>query len=156
MAELEPRVLATLECLSRALARASDPWWIIGSVAVALHLYQENSGGDPGEIADVDVILSRHDLDALYQRLPLKDEREGGKAQFLSERFGRWDEPPLGVEFMAGFTMLEDGEWRPVVPQTRQAIALGGHTLFVPEREEMIALLHRFGRDKDLTRAATL
>lgn len=150
MANLDPQVLATLERIARALAQANDPWWIIGSVAVAMH------GGDPGEIADVDVILSQHDLDALYQRLPLKDEREGGKAQFLSERFGRWDEPPLGVEFMAGFTMLEDGEWRPVVPQTRQAIALGGHTSFFPEREEMIALLHRFGRDKDLARAASL
>lgn len=123
---------------------------MIGSVAVKLH------SGDPGTIADVDVIVSRRDLDALYQRLPLTDTREAGKPMFLSDRFGRWAEPPLNVEFMAGLTLSEDGEWHPVQPQTRQGFDVAGARLFAPEREELIALLRRFGRDKDLARAASL
>jgi hypothetical protein len=136
--------------LAEAMAGTQDDWWIIGSVAVALH------GGDPGVIADVDVILSRRDLDALYTHLPLVDEREEGKAEFLSQRFGRWRDPPLSVEFMADFSMLEGGEWRAVLPQTRARFDLEAGAVFTPERAELIALLHRFGREKDLARAASI
>ena len=151
-----PALAASLEQLAEAMEIARDPWWIIGSAAVALHLDQENLGGDPGEIADIDVILSVRDLDALYARLPLTDTREEGKAEFLSQRFGRWEGPPLSVEFMADFAMFEQGEWRPVQPRTRARFDLEAGTIFTPERAELIALLHRFGRDKDLTRAASL
>jgi hypothetical protein len=136
--------------LAGQLATAQDPWWLIGSAAVKLH------GGDPGTIADVDVIVSRRDLDALYQRLPLTDTPDAGKPMFLSQRFGRWADPPLHVEFMAGLTLREDDEWHPVQPQTRQDFDIGGTIVFAPEREELIALLRRFGRDKDLARAASL
>ncbi|MEM7666216.1 MAG: hypothetical protein AAF250_10215 [Pseudomonadota bacterium] len=136
--------------MAEKLREGNDPWWIIGSAAVALH------GGDPGVIADIDVITSRRDLDALFKRLPLTDTPETGKAIFRSERFGRWSEPDLDVEFMAGLKVRVKDIWLPVEPQTRQAFDIGGATVFASEREELIAMLHLFGREKDLRRAATL
>ncbi len=129
---------------------ADDPWWVIGSTAVALH------GGDPGTIADVDVITSRRDLDRLYEKLPLTDDPDTTKDFFRSERFGRWSEPVLDVEFMTGLEVRVDGVWHKVEPRTRQAFDVGGATVYVPEREELIAMLHQFGRERDLRRAATL
>ncbi len=127
-----------------------DPWWVIGSAAVALH------GDDPGEVADIDVIVSRRDLDALYERLPLSNTPDMTKSMFRSERFGLWSEPDVPVEFMAGLEIQVGGNWLPVEPRTRQAVSLGEHAAFVPEREELVAILHQFGRPKDLARAATL
>ncbi|MEM8724505.1 MAG: hypothetical protein AAGE86_03190 [Pseudomonadota bacterium] len=150
IAEIDHEVLATLRRVSRLLEAADDPWWIIGSAAVALH------GGDPGKIADIDVITSRRDLDWLYEKLSLTDTPEAGKPMFLSERFGRWSESNLDVEFMTGLEVRVDGVWHRVEPQTQQAIQIGKAHVFVPEREELIAMLQMFGRDKDLRRAATL
>ena len=150
MADLEPPTHNSLIGVAEQLRDAQDPWWIIGSVAVALH------GGNPGTIADIDVITSRRDLDTLYERLPLTATPDTSKDFFLSERFGRWSEPELDVEFMTGLTVRVDGVWYPVEPQTRQAFDLGGATVYAPEREELIAMLHQFGREKDLRRAATI
>lgn len=145
------RVLAQqLVTLAEALSETRDPWWIIGSAAVALH------GGDPGTIADIDVITSRRDLDALYERLALTHTPEEGKPMFVSERFGRWSRHQLDVEFMAGLTVRVDGIWHPVEPLTRQAFDVGRAVVFAPERAEMIAMLEQFGREKDLRRAASL
>jgi hypothetical protein len=152
----DPDLVATLLALAQVMERASDDWWIIGSAAVALHLCDKDLGGDPGQIGDVDVIVSRRDLDALYAALPLTNTPETGKPMFVSERFGRWSEPPLDVEFMAGLKLRVGDDWQAVQPQTRKAIMLGEHALHVPERGELIAILHSFGREKDRRRAATL
>ncbi len=150
MAEIEHEVLATLRRVSQELLAADDPWWVIGSAAVALH------GGDPGTIADIDVIVSRRDLDWLYEKLPLTNDPDTTKDFFRSERFGRWSETDLDVEFMTGLEVRVDGDWHRVEPQTRQAIQIGKAHVFVPERKELIAMLQMFGREKGLRRAATL
>ena len=152
----DPDLVATLQALAKVMQDTRDDWWIIGSAAVALHLCEKDLGGDPGTVADVDVITSRRDLDGLYEALPLTDSPEDGKPMFLSEKFGRWSEPPLDVEFMTGLKLRVGNEWEPVQPQTRTAIALGENTLYVPDRQELIAILHGFGREKDLRRAASL
>lgn len=136
--------------LADAMADAKDDWWIIGSGAVALH------GADPGPMSDIDVLLSIRDLEALYEGLPLSDTRDSRKGQFLSQRFGVWSEPPMPVEFMAGFSQKIDGLWREVKLNTRERIRMGDRNLFVPEKSELISLLLQFGRPKDLMRAATL
>ncbi|MEO1047516.1 MAG: hypothetical protein AAFW59_04230 [Pseudomonadota bacterium] len=150
MPDLNSDLTATLRAVAETLSTAQDPWWVIGSSAVALH------GGEPGVVADVDVITSRRDLDDLYTRLPLTNTPEEGKAMFTSERFGRWSENPLDVEFMAHLKLRVGKDWQPVEPQSREAIQLDERTLYVPEKSELIAILHRFGREKDLRRAATL
>ncbi|MEL7217846.1 MAG: hypothetical protein AAGK01_05385, partial [Pseudomonadota bacterium] len=93
-----------------------------------------------------------------FERLPLKDTPDTTKTIFQSERFGLWlqQKPHLDVEFMAGLTVRSDGQWRPVVLQTRQAIQIGKGHVFVPERDELIGILQQFGREKDLRRAASL
>jgi len=75
---------------------------------------------------------------------------------FRSERFGRWSEPELDVEFMTSLEVRVDDVWHRVELQTRQAVQIGKTHVFLPERGELIAILQMFGRDKDLRRAATL
>ena len=143
-------ILPVLRRAARELLAAQDPWWVIGSAAVALH------GGHPGAIADIDVMTSRRDLDALYERLPLTNTPDTCKDFFRSERFGRWSEPELDVEFMAALEVKVGDVWHRVEPQSRQAVQIGKGHVFIPEREELVAMLQLFGRDKDLRRAASL
>ncbi|XUU59785.1 hypothetical protein ACRAQ6_09405 [Erythrobacter sp. HA6-11] len=141
---------STLALVAKEMAMARDPWWIIGSAAVVLH------GGDPGHIADVDVLVSRRDLEELYTTLPLLNSPDGAKRMFRSELFGLWQEPPVEVEFMAGLEVSTNDRWEPVRPMSRMAVQCGEIALFVPDKAELIAILKAFGRPKDLQRAATL
>lgn len=141
---------ATLLALAPALAEARHPWWILGSAAVLLH------GADPDGLGDVDVLLDRRDCEAVFARLRLPVKPGQADDRFRSEVFHRWNGSLLPVELFAGFCLREAGEWRECSPQTRIAVTLGGAAAFVPERAELVALLHRFGRPKDLARAALL
>ena len=47
----------TLGMLAQAAARAAEPWWIIGSTAVALH------GGAVARVKDVDLMMSPGDAE---------------------------------------------------------------------------------------------
>lgn len=132
------------------MARAEDPWWIIGSAAVALH------GRDPGGIADLDVVLSVRDAENLLEPRGVVPEARPPHPQFHSPWFARWDGTPLPTEFMAGFTLCEEGAWRPVTFTTRETVRVGEANLFVPSRDELRALMLRFGRGKDLQRTAAL
>jgi len=62
----------------------------------------------------------------------------------------------IATSIMGGLRVADQLGWSDVRPATRVAIALGGETLFVPARDEMIAILARFGRDKDRERALIL
>ena len=127
------------------MAAAREPWWVIGSAALALH------GVDPGEIADVDVLLGARDARTLFDSLGLNSDPRPDD-RFRSDLFARWEEPPLAVEFMAGFAVCERGDWMPVEPVTRDAVTVGDGTLYVPALLELRMLFERFGRDKDLDR----
>lgn len=132
------------------MARAKGDWWIIGSAAVALH------GRDPGGIADIDVMLGEADAEALLEPRAILPEAKPPHPQFHSRWFARWDGTPVPTEFMAGFELLERGIWTPVTFATRERVELDGRALFVPSRDELRALFLRFGRGKDLQRAAAL
>lgn len=140
----------SLARLADAIGDARDPWWIIGSAAVQL------LGGEPGRIADIDVILSHSDLEHLYHKLPLKTDPDANKPMFSSAMFGRWSEPALDVEFMTGLKVRVEGRWLDVNPRTRRSVTLADCELFVPQVDELVSILHQFGREKDLRRAATL
>ena len=60
------------------------------------------------------------------------------------------------LEIMAGFAIAGPQGWWPVQPETREAIAVRDTMLFVPARSELVTLLRRMGRPKDLRRAAAL
>lgn len=129
---------------------AQRPWWIISSAAAALH----------GEVtqppADVDVLIAPEDALSIARQLELQAAPGIPCERFHSEIFIRWEGLPLPVEFMAGFHLHEQGQWRPVQPSSRQPVNVAGVTLHIPDRSELIRLLRRFGRDKDLVRAQRL
>lgn len=129
------------------MASALEPWWIIGSAAVALH------GADPGSIDDIDIVLSVADAERVLPGIGVALTPGGSDGQFRSAIYNRWTKPAHPAEFMAGFELCEDGSWSPVTFATRVEIRPG---IVVPSRDELHALLLRFGRPKDLRRAASL
>ena len=129
------------------MAPASDPWWIIGSAAVALH------GADPGNIDDIDVVLSVADAGRVLPAIGVALTPGSSDGQFRSAIYNCWAVPVHPAEFMAGFELCEEGAWSPVGFATREEVRPG---IFVPSHGELHALLLRFGRPKDLRRAASL
>jgi hypothetical protein len=123
-----------------AARAARDPWWIIGSAAMALH------GVEGLEVGDIDLLASRRDAAALLGAKGGAPGEPGGR--FRSDIFGRWRAGAYSVDVMGGFRF--DG--RELVPRTR--VERGG--LFVPAVEELIAMCETFGRPKDAERAARL
>jgi hypothetical protein len=87
---------------------------------------------------------------ALVSQSPQADSR------FHSALFQQWLGGCLPVELFAGFAVLEKKAWQQVVLRSRQAIPVADFTVFVPEKAELITIMRRFGRPKDLGRIATL
>lgn len=143
---MSPPLAASLTMLARVMADAREPWWIIGSAAVILH-------GADTEASDIDVLLGVAGANDLDVRLGLGLRGGRGSALFRSERYGRWSEPLLPVEFMAGLAVRGGAT---LVPRTRVPIAVGDAVVHVPDRREMIAILELFGRPKDRARADLL
>ncbi|MFL6857984.1 MAG: hypothetical protein ACJ8EB_08765 [Allosphingosinicella sp.] len=126
--------------MREAAGAARDPWWIIGSAAMALH------GVEGLQVGDIDLLTSRRDAAALLGAKGGEPGEPGGR--FRSDIFGRWRAGAYGVDVMGGFRF--DG--RELVPRTR--VARGG--LFVPAVEELIAMCETFERPKDAERATRL
>jgi hypothetical protein len=147
---LGPDLERTLTMIAEVAAQAAEPWWIIGSAAVALH------GAPVAGIRDVDVLMERRDAERLLDKLGLSREHRSSDPQFRSELFATWRDPPLPVEIFAGFCLARGDGWRPVHLQSRQAIRLGSGDVFVPSAPELHRLLLSFGRPKDLERARVL
>lgn len=136
--------------IAGAMTGADDHWWIIGSAAIVIH------GRSMGEIKDVDLLLSVRDAEALLCRVGEVPRRGEPSDRFRSLVFGTWREPPIPVEIMGGFSLATPGGWKKVAPATRQLVSIAGVSVFVPSANEMVTLLHSFGRPKDLDRAAKL
>ncbi|WP_375381144.1 hypothetical protein [uncultured Sphingomonas sp.] len=144
-----------LKAVAQAAGSARDPWWIIGSASLALHAI------DPGPIGDIDLLMSGRDAAVLLKARHVPVAPGVPTSRFRSAVFGRWTASGLTIEVMAGFEARDAGpqdatHWRPVLPQTRERIVVGGEALFVPSRRELAALFRRFGRAKDIARAAVL
>ncbi|RYY26353.1 MAG: hypothetical protein EOP62_10550 [Sphingomonadales bacterium] len=121
---------------------ARDDWWIIGSAAVALH------GGNPVDARDVDVLLTVADARRILPGIGVALTPGVADSRFRSDFYCAWGAPPVPVDFMAGFHVYGEA----LVPATR----LGMAGVFVPSREELLAMLRHFGRPKDLARARLL
>jgi hypothetical protein len=145
-----PGLRQSLEQAAALAAEASDPWWIIGSAAVWLH------GGDVGRVKDIDLMMSSRDAESFLRRAGVEPKRGKASDRFRSTVFAVWSSPPVPVEVFGGFELATDGGWRPVVLATRQAISVGHSQVFVPSADELVRLLHAFGRAKDLERVAVL
>ncbi|MEH3104079.1 MAG: hypothetical protein PGN12_09265 [Sphingomonas phyllosphaerae] len=136
---------AALVQVATALRDARDPWWVIGSAAVRLH------GGDTS-VADIDVLTSAQDAERLLETWAGAATIGGASDRFRSHPFARLDGAALPVEVMADLELRTESGWQRVRPLTR--VARGD--VFVPDRDELRAILRAFGRGKDLARAALL
>jgi len=72
--------------------------------------------------------------------------------RFRSRPFARLEGAALPIEIMAALEVRDGADWRAVWPRSR--VLRGG--MPVPTREELVAILHLFGREKDRRRAALL
>lgn len=141
-ADVAKDLSATLLQIASAMSRVGSPWWIIGSAAVLLH-------GIETSVADVDVLCGDEvDARALIAVIGGRVIESDGDPVFRSTVFGRTTMTPIPVEIMVGLHVrgepirLTAREWRHGAP--------------VPSRNELIVLLERFGREKDIARAALL
>ena len=138
-------VAIALAAVAEEMRLARDPWWVIGSAAVALH-------GAVTDVADVDLLVSERDALALIGRLGLLAERLDPHPLFRSQVFARWRRSDREVEIMGGLAVAVEGAWQPVLPASRMTI--GG--VSVPDRRELSHILATFGREKDLERRRLL
>jgi hypothetical protein len=142
---IDEEVASALAAVAAAMRESRDPWWVIGSAAVALH-------GADTDVADIDLLGSERDAAALIAQLGLTVERLDPHPLFRSRIFARWRRADRDVEIMGGFAVADGPDWQSVEPATR--VLRGG--VFVPDRTELIAILARFGRPKDLARRRML
>jgi hypothetical protein len=147
---LDSSLAAALAEVADGAAPALDPWWVIGSAAAALH------GAEVGPVGDIDLLMSRRDAGRLLRSRGLTPAPGAPSDRFRSATFGRFEAGSLEVEVMGGLHLREGLGWRALRLRGRQAVRVAGHSLYVPPRAELIALLRRFGRAKDLARAAAL
>jgi len=129
---------------------ATEPWWIISSAAAALH------GADVSDVADVDLLMSVNDACRVLALIGIAPRAGTASPLFKSEVFGLWRDPPLPVEIMGGFQVATSAGWRRVRPLSRECVAVDGHALHIPSKEELIGLYRVFGRPKDLQRVLLL
>jgi hypothetical protein len=147
---LPDAAIATLAAFIDRLAIIRDPWWLIGGAAVALQ------GVPIDPLADIDVIMSKQDAGKVLSDLGIAPERPGGSELFRSAVFGRWLALPIPVDIMGDFEVRTPEGWVRVAPRTREPVIIDGRIAYVPARQELIAILRRFGRPKDLERARRL
>lgn len=147
--ELDRALAAHLADIGRELAGCAEPWWLIGSAAMAVH-------GAPVAVHDIDLLLAPTDARALLQRRGVPVEPGAASALFRSDIFATWEAPPYRIELFAGFHVREGQGWRELVPETREARAVNGVALFLPAVPELIAWGRLFGRPKDREREPLL
>jgi len=128
-----------------------DPWVVIGSAAACLV-------GAGVSVADLDVLTSVRDADALRHRWQLQHDtahRLDGEERFRSH-FARYRFPGLPVEVMGGLEVFGLDGWRPLRIDRIVRVSIAGLSVPVPAIAEQIRVLDSFGRPKDRARIAVL
>lgn len=130
---------------------ARDPWWIIGSMAMRLL-------GVETEVADIDVLTSTIDADALRDVWADRHVEVGARAgdQHFRSRFSRYAFQPLALEVMGDLEVNGADGWQAVCIEHTRYIQLGGYPLPIPTLPEQERLLECFDRPKDHVRLRLL
>ena len=126
-----------------------DPWWIIGSSAMAL---AGVSGIAP---QDIDVLCSREDairLQAAWAPHVDPDYRPQDEARFRST-FARFTHLSMPLEVMGGLEVMTGEGWHPLQVLGDKAIGIDGHVVCIPTLAEQRRIFSLFGRPKDLAKA---
>lgn len=142
-------VATVLVEVARLMSEAREDWCLIGGAAVALY-------GMTAPLRDIDLVLSAADAHAVFARLGVEATADGGTERFRSEVFCRWHGLGMQVDFMAGFEVHAHGAWVPVPPRPATRMAAGPHWLWLPSREDLIAMFALFDRPHDHERIAYL
>ncbi len=152
MSHVPPALFVTLTELVPGLhVHCADPWCLIGS-AGALML-----GAEVG-VADVDVLVSRADAEALMALWI--ERRDMGHAPPDDDRFrshyARFRFPGLPVEVMGDLEVDAGDGWQRVSPGKLVLVGLEGLAVPVPSLDEQIRIFESFGRARDCVRADAL
>jgi hypothetical protein len=141
---------AALASAADLAAGARDRWWVIGSAAAALH------GAETGPVRDIDLLMSARDAATLLRANGVEPKPGAPDERFRSRVFGIVPLDPLPLEVMGGLHLRAAAGWSPLRLRTRERVRIGDGEVFVPAAAELVRLFRRFGRDKDLARAAAL
>jgi hypothetical protein len=138
---------ASLQLITDAAAIFQDRWLLIGSAAAHV------AGADVGAIADIDLLLSERDINALDTHWRSRKRMDVQPSdRFRSKIFHRFD-APLPIEAMAGFELkAPNGDWLRLAPKTRQQFG----AFYAPGVSEQIEILKLMGREKDAPRILVL
>ena len=142
---------ALLARLAPDLAGRSD-WMLIGSAALMI------LGAPIADCADLDILTSEagaRRLEAAWRAWRRPDYAPDPAAPFRS-RFSRYQAPEGAVEVMGGLTLRGADGWAPLEVGETQAVTVAGFAVIVPTLAEQLGILRRFGRPKDLAKAAVL
>jgi hypothetical protein len=142
--------MASLERVIEMTRSSEDPWWLIGSAAMALH------GVRQLQVADIDLLMSRNDARRLLREQRQPNTPDGGTEHFRSDVFGRLRGGPLSIDVMGGFHVRQVAAWREVVPTTRVAVRIPSGLVFVPAVSDLLDITRHMGREKDRDRAEML
>lgn len=148
--DLSEDLEAALRRVADLAAGARDRWWIIGSAAAALH------GAEAGTVRDIDLLTSARDAASLLRAWRIDPRAGAADDRFRSTVFGTVPLSPLPLEVMGGLHLRTGRSWSPLRLRTRERLCVGGGILYVPAAAELFRLFRRFGREKDLARAAAL
>lgn len=152
MSHIPPALFVTLaEVVPELHVHCVEPWCLIGSAAARLL-------GASVEVADVDVLVSRGDAEALralwadrrdHDHQPADDDR-------FRSHFARFRFPGLAVEVMGALELNRGDGWQPVTPGRLQLVGVQGLAVPVPSLDDQLRILESFGRDKDRQRIEAL
>jgi len=136
-----------LQLIADAAVIFQDRWLLIGSAAAHV------AGVDVGAIADIDLLLSERDINALDVHWRNRKRLDAQPShRFRSQIFHRFD-APLPIEAMAGFELkTRNGDWIRLAPKTR--IQFGA--FYAPGLSEQVKILNLMGREKDAPRILAL
>jgi hypothetical protein len=147
---LDPQLATALGLVAEAAREAREPWWLIGSAAMALH------GAGPLEVRDIDLLMSRADAARLLERHGREAASGSAHDKFRSDVFGRLELGGYTVEVMGGFHVHDGAVWREVVPRSRAEMRVGAALIYAPSIQELIEMCRFFGRPKDMERERLL
>ena len=139
--------------LAPALDALAEPWSLIGSAALIV------AGSAWPACDDVDILTT--EAGALALEVAWAGWRDPAyapdpSARFRS-RFSRYDFAPGKAEVMGGLMLRgPDGTWSPVEVWDLRPARFGGRDWPVPSLADQARILKRFGRPKDLEKAAFL
>jgi len=129
-----------------------DPWWIIGSAAMALSGIAETVPND------VDVLCSERDAQWLKAAWADHADRAYPPRDDVRFRscFARFVHLPMPVEVMGGLQVNAGAGWKTLAIAATEHVPVADFEVPVPALREQMRVLRLFGRDKDLAKAALI